>query len=95
MVLNIKIKFIHVQNFVSYILVKKKLIFTVGPYVFTAGLTTYLLSKEIWVVEHEFPYVLATIGLFYIGWKKFGTSLATFLDKEVDVCNLIYYIFKI
>ncbi|CAH1726763.1 ATP synthase subunit b, mitochondrial [Aphis gossypii] len=55
-----------------------------GPYVLAAGVTTYLLSKEIWVVEHEFPYVLATIGLFYVGWKKFGTSLAAFLDKEID-----------
>ncbi|XP_026822147.1 ATP synthase subunit b, mitochondrial-like [Rhopalosiphum maidis] len=55
-----------------------------GPYVLAAGVTTYLLSKEIWVVEHEFPYVLATVGLFYIGWKKFGTPLANFLDKEID-----------
>ncbi|XP_050544732.1 ATP synthase subunit b, mitochondrial [Daktulosphaira vitifoliae] len=55
-----------------------------GPYVFAAGLTTYLLSKEIWVVEHEFPYVLATAGLFYIAYKKFGNSFASYLDKEID-----------
>lgn len=59
---------------------------SLGPYVLAAGITTYVLSKEIWVVEHEFPYVLATIGLFYVGWKKFGASLADFLDKEIDVC---------
>lgn len=59
----------------------------IGPYVFAASVTTYLLSKEIWVVEHEFPYVFATIGLFYVGWKKFGSSLAAFLDKEIDVSN--------
>lgn len=58
---------------------------SLGPYVFAAGITTYLLSKEIWVVEHEFPYVLATIGLFYVAHKKFGSSLASFLDKEIDV----------
>lgn len=60
-----------------------------GPYVFAASFTTYVLSKEIWVVEHEFPYVLATAGLFYLGWKKFGKSLSEYLDKEVDVNCLI------
>ncbi|XP_050421518.1 ATP synthase subunit b, mitochondrial [Adelges cooleyi] len=55
-----------------------------GPYMFGVGLTTYLLSKEIWVVEHEFPYVLATGGLVYLAWKKFGKSFAEYLDKEVD-----------
>jgi F-type H+-transporting ATPase subunit b len=64
-----------------------------GPYVLAAGVTTYLLSKEIWVVEHEFPYVLATVGLFYIGWKKFGTPLANFLDKEIDVCIYCNYLY--
>ncbi|XP_060866440.1 ATP synthase subunit b, mitochondrial-like [Metopolophium dirhodum] len=54
-----------------------------GPYVLAAGITTFVLSKEIWVVDHEFPYVLATIGVFYVGWKKFGASLANFLDKEI------------
>jgi F-type H+-transporting ATPase subunit b len=62
-----------------------------GPYVFAAGIITYVLSKEIWVIEHEFPYVLATIGLFYVGWKKAGASLANYLDKEIDAyeseCN--------
>lgn len=67
--------------------------FFLGPYVFAAGLTTYLLSKEIWVIEHEFPYVLATIGLFYVGWKKVGTSLSATLDKEIDVCDLINLIY--
>lgn len=65
-------------------------IFYIGPYVFAAGITTYVLSKEIWVVEHEFPYVLATIGLFYVGWKKFGSSLAAYLDKEIDVFILTF-----
>jgi F-type H+-transporting ATPase subunit b len=63
-------------------------VFNLGPYVFAAGITTYVLSKEIWVVDHEFPYVLATIGMFYLGWKKFGKSVAEYLDKEIDVCNL-------
>ncbi|XP_025197926.1 ATP synthase subunit b, mitochondrial-like [Melanaphis sacchari] len=56
-----------------------------GPYVLAAGVTTFLLSKEIWVVDHEFSYVFATIGLFYMGWKKkIGSSIANFLDREID-----------
>lgn len=69
------------------------ILFSIGPYVLAAGITTYVLSKEIWVVDHEFPYVLATIGLFYFGWKKIGASLAHYLDKEIYVCiecNIIY-----
>ncbi|XP_001952346.3 ATP synthase subunit b, mitochondrial-like, partial [Acyrthosiphon pisum] len=57
---------------------------SLGPYVLAAGITTFLLSKEIWVVDHEFPYVLATIGVFYVGWKKFGASLASSIDREIE-----------
>ncbi|KAL4108063.1 hypothetical protein QTP88_018320 [Uroleucon formosanum] len=55
-----------------------------GPYVLAAGVLNYLLSKEIWVVDHDFPYVFATMGVFYVGWKKFGTLLADLIDKEID-----------
>lgn len=37
--------------------------------------------------------MLATIGLFYVGWKKVGKSLSASLDKEIDVCNLINWIY--
>lgn len=42
------------------------------------------------MVEHEFPYVLATIGLFYLGWKKAAKPLSAYLDKEIDVYDLIF-----
>jgi len=68
--------------------------YSLGPYVLAAGITIYVISKEIWVVDHEFPYVFATIGLFYVGWKKkFGASLAKSLDKEIDVCIDFYYFY--
>lgn len=58
-------------------------IFT-GPYVFAAGLSTYLLSKEIYVLEHEYYSGLSLALVLIIGIKKLGPSVAKFLDKEID-----------
>lgn len=56
-----------------------------GPYTFGVGLATYLCSKEIFVMEHEY-YTGLSLGLMvYIAAKKLGPSLAAYLDKEVDV----------
>lgn len=56
-----------------------------GPYVFGAGLTTYLLSKEIYVMEHEYYSGLSILLMVIVATKKFGPSMAAYLDKEVDV----------
>lgn len=54
-----------------------------GPYTFGFGLVTYLLSKEIWVTEHDFGYALASIIIITIGHKKFGKQIGAFLDKAI------------
>lgn len=55
-----------------------------GPYIFGVTFMTYLLSKEIWVLEHEF-YSGLSLGLMVVyGIKKFGPNIAKFLDKRVD-----------
>lgn len=56
---------------------------------FGAGLTTYLLSKEIWVMEHDFFYVPAVATILYFAIKKGGPSISKYLDKEVDVSVFI------
>ncbi|GBP11598.1 ATP synthase subunit b, mitochondrial [Eumeta japonica] len=55
-----------------------------GPYMFGLGLTTYLCSKEIYVMEHEH---YNGVSLFIMVWffiKKFGPQISAWLDKEVD-----------
>uniref|UniRef100_A0A1Y9H2V7 ATP synthase subunit b n=1 Tax=Anopheles dirus TaxID=7168 RepID=A0A1Y9H2V7_9DIPT len=55
-----------------------------GPYVFGAGLMTYLCSKEIYIMEHEYYNGLSLAIMVVFAVKKFGPSLASYLDKEVD-----------
>ncbi|KAM4797191.1 ATP synthase peripheral stalk subunit b, mitochondrial [Rhinophrynus dorsalis] len=52
-----------------------------GPYMLGTGLLVYLLSKEIYVINHE-TFAAASIGIVLIyGIKKFGPSVAAFADK--------------
>ncbi|KAK7135813.1 hypothetical protein R3I94_014477 [Phoxinus phoxinus] len=52
-----------------------------GPYMLGTGLLLYMLSKEIYVINHE-TIAAASIGAVIIyGVKKFGPSVATFADK--------------
>lgn len=56
-----------------------------GPYMLGTGLLIYLLSKEIYVVNHE-TFAAASIGAVIIyGIKKFGPSVAAFADKLNEV----------
>ncbi|XP_038675553.1 ATP synthase F(0) complex subunit B1, mitochondrial [Scyliorhinus canicula] len=52
-----------------------------GPYMFGTGLMTYLLSKEIYVINHE-TFSAISIGIVVLyGIKKFGKDVAQFADK--------------
>ncbi|OXU29855.1 hypothetical protein TSAR_003025, partial [Trichomalopsis sarcophagae] len=55
-----------------------------GPYAFAAGVSTYLVSKEIYVLEHEFYSGLSLAIVLIYGIKKFGPSVAAYLDKGID-----------
>lgn len=56
-----------------------------GPYVLGTGLITYLCSKEIYVLEHEYWTGTTILIMMILAHKKFGPNIAAYLDKEVDV----------
>ncbi|EGI57501.1 PREDICTED: ATP synthase subunit b, mitochondrial [Acromyrmex echinatior] len=55
-----------------------------GPYVFAISLSTYLVSKEIYVLEHEYYNGLSLLIMCVAGVKLFGPKLAQILDKGID-----------
>ena len=57
-----------------------------GPYVACAGLLTYLFSKEIWVMEHEFTEFTAVVMVAYGATKLYGDRIAKYLDGVSEVC---------
>lgn len=55
-----------------------------GPYVFAITVGTYLVSKEFYILEHEYYNGLSLLIIYIAGIKLFGPKLAQALDKEVD-----------
>jgi len=55
-----------------------------GPYAFGIGLFTYLSSKEIYVMEHEYYNGLSFAIMIIYAIKKLGPSVAAYCDKEID-----------
>lgn len=55
-----------------------------GPYTFGLGVATYLCSKEIYVMEHEYYGGLSFAIMIIYAVKKFGPQLAAYCDKEID-----------
>lgn len=55
-----------------------------GPYVFAISVGTYLISKEIYILEHEFYNGVSLLIICVAAVKMFGPKLAQTLDKEVD-----------
>jgi len=63
-----------------------------GPYLFGAGLVTFLLSKEIWVVDHGFTEFFSFWAAVWIVNRKVGKPMAEYLDKKMEERHeKIYY----
>ncbi|EDW18084.1 ATP synthase subunit b, mitochondrial [Drosophila mojavensis] len=55
-----------------------------GPYTFGVGLITYLCSKEIYVMEHEYYSGLSLGIMAIVAVKKLGPLIAKWADGEID-----------
>lgn len=55
-----------------------------GPYTFGVGLATYLCSKEIYVMEHEYYTGLSIAIMAVLAVKKLGPAIAQYADKEIE-----------
>merc|ERR1712198_477242 len=55
-----------------------------GPYMFGIGVSTYMLSKEIYVLEHEFYTGVSIAIMLAYAIKKFGPGIGAYLDKEIE-----------
>lgn len=56
-----------------------------GPYMLGTGLLIYLLSKEIYVINHETFAGAAVIAVIVYGVKKYGPKVAAFADQLNEV----------
>lgn len=55
-----------------------------GPYIFMFVLGNYLVSKEIYIMEHEYYLGISIAIVLYIITTRFGSKIGAALDKEVD-----------
>lgn len=55
-----------------------------GPYIFVGTVTTFLVSKEIWVLEHEFYSGLAVLAVLAGINKVAGTDITNWVNKGLD-----------
>lgn len=55
-----------------------------GPYMLGTGILTYLISKEIYIMDHEFYTGLTLLITCVYFIKQMGPSIAKYCDKEVD-----------
>lgn len=55
-----------------------------GGYVFLGGMTTFVLSKELWVIEHEFWTGISLMIIFLTLKNKFGPQIMEYFKAEMD-----------
>ncbi|XP_006621821.1 ATP synthase subunit b, mitochondrial [Apis dorsata] len=55
-----------------------------GPYIFLTTFSTYLLSKEWYIMEHEFYNGLSLLSIIIYVQYKFGAKIGAFIDKAID-----------
>jgi len=61
-----------------------------GPYALGVGVVTFLVSKEIYVLEHEFYSGFFLFGTWAYAAKKFGPAVKDWQEKEINRQNKEY-----
>lgn len=61
-----------------------------GPYVFLFGGLTFLLSKELYIIEHEFITGLCLAGLTAAAIQKWGQSARHWICDTIDEENRLW-----
>jgi len=54
-----------------------------GPYLFFGGLLTFLMQKEIWVMEHTFQHIPPFLFVFYLMHRYVFRPFTVSLDEEM------------
>ncbi|KAI4468190.1 mitochondrial atp synthase b chain [Holotrichia oblita] len=60
-----------------------------GPYVFLVSISSFLISKEYYVMEHEYYSGLSIIIVLYYVATRLGSQIGNMIDKEVDKYELV------
>ncbi|KAJ0064303.1 hypothetical protein NL108_001625, partial [Boleophthalmus pectinirostris] len=61
------------------------------PYMLGTGLLVYMLSKEIYIINHE-TFVAASVGgIFVYIVKKYGAQIAAFADKINEAWIFLFF----
>ena len=55
-----------------------------GPYMFATAVGTFVISKELWVLEHEFYCGVGLVIVLGALVKNVGPSISAQIDKRVD-----------
>jgi len=63
-----------------------------GPYVFGATFITFLLSKEIFIIDHEIFNGYALVFIMVMGARMFGPQARNYLCSGVDVSAMSEFI---
>jgi F-type H+-transporting ATPase subunit b len=61
-----------------------------GPYIFGIVLANYLMSKEKFIMEHEYYLGLSWLVVMSCAVKFLGPGLSSWLDKEVDDVSALH-----
>lgn len=74
----------YILQIVIYEEIASLIILFLGPYVFAISVSSYLLSKELFVLEHEYYNGLSLFVICVASVKLFGPKLAKMLDEGID-----------